>query len=73
MPTDEDSLVKAMRLRAKRDIDYSQGTSSLKSFMSFPTSSVTSNLEALGVGLHVEINESLIFCCYIAMTLMGYI
>ena len=51
MPTDEDSMTKAMRLRASRNLGYSQGTPPSKSFLPLSNSQVVSNLESLGISL----------------------
>jgi len=48
-PTDEDSLARAMRLQATRNLDFSQGISTTKSFLSFPDVCISSNMKALGV------------------------
>ena len=48
--TDEDSMVKAMRRTAARNLDF-EGTPSRKSFMSFDKSKVSSNITRLGVSL----------------------
>ena len=56
-PTDEDSMMKAMRLRASRNLSFSQGTTSSKSFLSFSNSQVNSNLEGLGVSLGSNAKE----------------
>ena len=45
--TDEDSMVKAMRSNATRNLDFG-GTPSCKSFMSFDNSKVSSNITRLG-------------------------
>jgi hypothetical protein len=50
-PTDEDTLAKVMRLQATRNLDFSQGMPSSKSFLSFPNASISSNMNALGVSL----------------------
>ena len=50
-PTDEDSMMKAMRLQASRNVNCSQGTATAKSFLSFLNSQVNSNLESLGLRL----------------------
>ena len=49
--TDEDSMSKAMRLQAARNLDFSPGTSTPKSFVSFPDAHIQSNLESVGIGL----------------------
>jgi hypothetical protein len=48
--TDEDSLTRAMRRAATRNLDY-EGTSSRKSFLSFDNSRVSANIASLGVSL----------------------
>ena len=50
-PSDEDSMTKAMRLRASRNLNFSQGTTTSKSFLSFSNAQVSSNLESLGLNL----------------------
>ena len=60
-PTDQNSMMKAMRLRASRNLVFSQGTTPpLKSFLSFPNSRVNSNLESLGVRLGRNSEERLV-------------
>ena len=44
-------MSKAMRLQAARNLDFTPGTSSSKSFNSFPNTRVQSNLESVGIGL----------------------
>ena len=48
--TNEDSLVKAMRRVAARNLNF-EGTSSRQSFFSFDNSKVSSNITSLGVSL----------------------
>ena len=55
--TDEDSLSKAMRLQATRNLDFSSGTSSPQSYTSFPTTRIQSNLGSVGIGLGRKANE----------------
>jgi hypothetical protein len=49
--TDEDSLKKAMHLQANRNLDFSQGISSHRSYLSFSSERVNSNMRSLGFGL----------------------
>jgi hypothetical protein len=50
-PTDEDSLRRAMRLQASRNLDFSQGKISNKSYLAFPNERISSNLSSIGLGL----------------------
>ena len=46
-----ESMTRAMRLQAARNLDFTSGTSTPKSFISFPDNRVQSNLESVGIGL----------------------
>jgi hypothetical protein len=48
--TDEDSMMKAMRRTASRNLDF-EGTSTRKSFLSFDNAKVSSNIASLGISL----------------------
>jgi hypothetical protein len=48
--TDEDSMMKAMRRTATRNLDF-EGTSARKSFLSFDKAKVSSNITSLGISL----------------------
>jgi hypothetical protein len=47
----EDSMKKVMCRQASHNLDYSEGNSSTKSFLRFPNSSISTNLQSAGVAL----------------------
>ena len=56
-PTDEHSLVKAMRRQAPRNLDTTPGTSSPQSFLSFSNTRISSNLKNVGISMGRNDNE----------------